>query len=218
MSDGPAKPRKHYVVFTGSVAAGATTLTTVIQEEWDVETLLEGAIESINPFFQRAQADSTRWGLASQIHFLLSSVDRHRSLRELLYATDGHPVVVEDRTPFEHNGAYVRALRTLGALPADELDLLENVAQLAEEHYFVPDLLVYREMTDAQLTQRVQNRGREGEVDDPVRLQAIKDAFEVFIDGWDRSPSVRIPADLDLVTPEGAQAAIDVIRPYWPDQ
>lgn len=202
-----------YIVATGSVGAGATTVAEIVIARWGAEDLLEGKIEENNPFFKDAQADPDRWAFASQAHFLAASAARHASLRELREkAAVG--IVIEDRTPFEHQGAYSLANHNLGSLSTREFELLAALNREIEKQYEIPSLLIYREMTDTQLVERVSSRARDGEVADYDRLRAVHAAFEEFADAWDKSPLVRVPAGWDLKEPDGEAELVAVLTPY----
>lgn len=202
-----------YVAVTGAVGAGATTLVNFIAEKWKAETLLEGQIEALNPFFQSAQRDPHRWSFASQAHFLAASARRHDDLRRILASTE-KPIVLEDRTPFEHTGVYASSAHHLGHILQDEFHVLTELSRVIEHSYIVPALLVYREMTDDQLIERVAERGRQGESTDFARLKSVHDAFQEFVSHWQRSPVVRIGHDWDLYSPEGQQQTIEVLSPH----
>lgn len=202
-----------YVVATGSVGAGATTVANIVMGRWNADELLEGQIEKLNPFFIDAQDDPARWGFASQAHFLAASAVRHENLRTRLQDTSAD-IVIEDRTPFEHHGAYSRANHELKTLSDREYALLTALNREIEKQYEVPALLIYREMTDEQLVDRVIGRGREGEAADAVRLRAFHQAFERFADEWDKSDIVRVPADWDLMTTEGREQLVDLLTPH----
>lgn len=202
-----------YVAVTGAIGAGATTLATFIELNWDSQTLLEGKIEAINPFFEDAQRDPERWAFASQAHFLAASARRHDVLRRLLAETDKQ-LVIEDRTPFEHTGVYARSARSLGYIMERELDVLTELSRVVEQEYLVPTVLVYREMTDDQLTERVAVRGRPGESAEFTRLKSVHDAFETFISNWSHSAVLRIGHDVDLYVTEGQELAKNALTPH----
>lgn len=202
-----------YVVATGSVGAGATTVANIVMSRWNADELLEGQIEKLNPFFIDAQNDPARWGFASQAHFLAASAARHQKLRSRLQDSSAD-IVIEDRTPFEHHGAYSRANHELKTLSDREYELLTALNREIEKQYEVPGLLIYREMTDEQLLERVISRAREGEAADDVRLRAFHQAFERFADEWDKSNIVRVPADWDLLTPEGRELLVGLLTPH----
>lgn len=202
-----------YIVATGSVGAGATTLAAQIADAWEAETLLEGAIEELNPFFGDAQSNPGRWVFQSQAHFLAASANRHDLLRELIAASTAQ-VVLEDRTPFEHHGAYSKSYLDQGVLSTREFELLQQIATRFERDYLVPDLLIYREMSPEQIVGRVEERSRQGESTDAPRLRAIHGAFEEFVSGWTRSPVLRVPHHVDVLSGEGREWIRHHVQPY----
>jgi deoxyadenosine/deoxycytidine kinase len=204
------------MVVTGSVAAGATTLAEILAVELAANTLLEKQIEETNPFFVRAQEDPSRWQFTSQVHFLLASTDRHARLNAMLDDGSAAAVVIEDRTPFEHTGAYVAAHAVAGTISAEEALLLAQLTHIVSERYIVPDLLVYREMTPAMVAARVQERSRAGEQSDSEWLTQLLAAFDRFVDSWDLSPVVRIPAEIDVREPGGRAEALRLVSAAWP--
>lgn len=204
-----------YVVTTGAVAAGATTLAEVIARHWKTDSLLEGKIEELNPFFSDAQTDPRRWAFASQAHFLAASGRRHDDLRILLQQS-GADIVLEDRTPFEHHGVYDQASFASGYVTERELNLLTDLAGEFEKTYETPDVLIYREMSADQLTARVVARGREGEAADFDRLRVILETFDDFAAHWTRSALIRVPAAIDLLTPDGEQQLLSLLDSVLP--
>lgn len=197
LSGGPARhPDARYVVITGSIAAGATTLSTKLIDRFGWRELLEGHVDQDNPFFVDSNDDPHRWRFHSQVHFLTASVHRHDRLREML-AEPG--VVVEDRTPFEHNGAYTAAHETLGNITPQEAAMLGAVGDVVERHYLTPDLLIFREMSRERLPEAVAERARPGEdTIDVHTLEVIWKQFNDFAERWDRSEKILVPADLDV--------------------
>lgn len=198
---------------TGAIGAGATTLAQLLIHQLKWAGYLEGPIEQDNPFLGDAYRDFSRWGFHSQTHFLLSSVRRHDALRHALAEMNSAaPVIVEDRTPFEHTGAYLASYEKLGRIPAREASLLRDLTQVLERNYLPPDLLIYREMTPGQLTARVTERGRPGEeAADFELLETVRASFDEFIAGWDRSEKIIVPAEVDVLEPTVATSWIDHI-------
>ncbi|MGY4712991.1 deoxynucleoside kinase [Mycolicibacterium sp. CBM1] len=183
---------------TGAIAAGASTLSQVLIDTLAWDALLEGNVEQDNQFFTDAYGDFARWGFHSQVHFLVNSARRHGRLSAMLASPGPHPVV-EDRTPFEHTGAYLRAYESLNRIAPREVALLRQLTAILEDRFVVPDLLVYRQMTPEQLQTRVAQRKRIGEdaADFPL-LDAIRISFDSFVHEWDRSPKIILPASVDV--------------------
>lgn len=200
--------RRPYIVVTGAVAAGASTLSQALVDALGWEAFLEGHVERDNQFFADAYQDFLRWGFHSQVHFLTSSMRRHSQLGTMLASAGSRPIV-EDRTPFEHSGAYLQAYDSLNRIPARESELLRDLTALAECNFLTPDLLIYRQMTPEQLLARVEQRGRDGEdAADFELLDAIRVSFETFVRDWDRSPKIIVPASVDVFDPVAIDSVI----------
>ncbi|MFD3041384.1 deoxynucleoside kinase [Mycolicibacterium senegalense] len=200
--------RRPYVAVTGSVAAGASTLSQALTNVLGWEAFLEGRVEQDNPFFGDAYHDFRRWGFHSQVHFLTNSMRRYNQLRTIL-ASSGTRPIVEDRTPFEHTGAYLRAYDTLSRIPARETALLRELTSVSERCFLTPDLLIYRQMTPEQLLARVAQRGRDGEDGaDFELLDAARVSFEAFVQDWDRSAKIILPASADVHHPAAISSLI----------
>lgn len=73
--------RGGYVAITGAIAAGATTLSTVLHDRLHWTRYEDERVHTSNAFFQSAYADFPRWGFHSQVHFMVASAERHVSLR-----------------------------------------------------------------------------------------------------------------------------------------
>lgn len=200
--------RSKYVVVTGSIAAGASTLCERLASALGWQTLLEGQIEQSNPFFADYYADQARWAAHNQLHFLAASSRRHATLRARLSEVPTQ-VIVEDRTPFEHSGVYLKALSRARRIPEREATLVTEISDLLEPAFLVPDLLVYRRLDDTQMQARVQERSRAGESVDLLMLTTIRDTFDEFYDAWALSPKIAVEADEDL---KDAQICQRVVR------
>lgn len=214
LASGSATPKRKYVVVTGPIAAGASTLSEqlIIRLGWHGH--LEGNVELDNAFFQDAYSDFARWGFANQVHFLLASVRRHKALRNLLI--DPEPslpsVVVEDRTPYEHTDAYLTSYETLSRISDREAALLRELTSVLERDYLVPDLLIYRRMSHDQLLNRVQQRNRPGEdAADLDLLETLRQSFDEFIGAWDRSPKLVLAPSVDVLNAETMNALVTQI-------
>lgn len=193
--------RRRYVAITGAIAAGASTLAHALVRQLGWESLMESAVEINNKFFIDAYNDFSRWGFHSQVDFLTCSAERHLRLAAELYGQEATQanVIIEDRTPFEHAGAYLLAYRRLHWMSEREAEMLERLAHVVERHYIVPDLLIYREASLIQLVARTAQRARPGEQQLSAQmLDEVRRSFSEFIDHWDRSPVLTVAAATDL--------------------
>jgi deoxyadenosine/deoxycytidine kinase len=207
--------RRRYVAITGAIAAGASTLAHMLTRQLEWEPLLEGAVEINNEFFVDAYNDFPRWGFHSQVDFLTRSAERHLQLVGKLHKSEATRanVIVEDRTPFEHTGAYLLAYRRLHWISEREAQALERLTRIIERHYVVPNLLIYREASLAQLVARTARRARPGEQQlDSQMLDEVRRSFSEFIGNWDRSPVLTIAATTDLFDERAAAGVVTAVH------
>jgi deoxyadenosine/deoxycytidine kinase len=206
---------RRYVAITGAIAAGASTLAHTLIRQLGWEPLMEGAIEVSNPFFIDVYNDFPRWGFHSQIDFLTRSTERHLQLvgkRRGSEATQAN-IIVEDRTPFEHNGAYLLTHRRLHWISEREAQALERLTRVVERHYVVPNLLIYREASLAQLVARTIRRARPGEQQlDSQMLDEVRRSFNEFIGHWDRIPVLTVAATVDLFDERTVAGVVAAVR------
>lgn len=214
ISEGGSRPGRirPYVVATGSIAAGASTISQRLIERLGWWGHLEGHVERANAFFADANSNFARWGFHSQVHFLLASVHRHDALAAALADPElDAPAVVEDRTPFEHTAVYLETYAQLGRLDERQAQLLRELTAVLDRSYLVPDLLIYRSLSDSLLQRRVVERGRAGETTDLELLTALRDNFDAFAASWGRSPKIVVPADTDVFDDDLFDSIVDEI-------
>lgn len=209
--------RRRYVSITGAIAAGASTLAHALIRQLEWEPLMEGAIEVNNSFFIDACNDFPRWGFHSQVDFLARSAERYLQLAGKLHGSEAAQanVIVEDRTPFEHTGAYLLAYRRLRWISEREAEVLERLTRVVERSYVVPDLLIYREASLAQLVARTTRRARPGEQQlSSQMLDEVRRSFSEFIDHWDRSPVLTVAATTDLFDERAVAGVVTAVRNF----
>jgi len=204
-----------YVVVTGPLGSGASTLAKLLHRRLGWMLLEEGEIDRHNAFFADALSDFRRWGFQNQVDFLTTSAERHIDLASTFSSwTKTEPlVVVEDRTPFEHTGVYLRAHAASERISLRETQLLERLTEVLERLYLAPDLLVVRQARPKQLLDRVHSRRRAGEdgIDEGF-VESVIEAYEQFVAGWTKSPILLIGDDVDVLDPHQADVTIDSIE------
>lgn len=184
------------IAVTGAIAAGATTLGKMLVAANSWTPYFEADVERANPFFALYHEEPLRYALHNQLAFLSQSAELHDEMR-----TSGVGVAVQDFTPFEHTEVYARTQAALGRLDARELALLERLTVFVERSFIVPRVLVYRRLSEAALIERVQGRGRPSEQKlDLEFLKAVRERFEEWASGWNRSPVITVDEGFDALS------------------
>jgi deoxyadenosine/deoxycytidine kinase len=184
---------KRLVIVAGNIGAGKTSLAERLSERmgW------RGAFESVadNPYLADFYKDMREWSFHLQIFFL-----GHRAMQYLEMAKRPESVIF-DRTIFEDEYIFARALHHMGNV--DERDYLSyrRVFDLITSQLPTPDLLIYLKAPVSVLMKRIRSRARSietGITDEYLSL------LETFYDDWlktfDVCPVLTIRSDdLDFV-------------------
>jgi len=143
-----ALPGKYrYIVVEGPIGAGKTTLARKLAEHLGARELLEDP--GANPFLPGFYQDPPRYGLSTQLFFLLQRVNQVRDLNQSdLFAEVTVADFMLDKDP----------LFAAMNLNADELRLYEGLYRHLQPHAPVPDVVVYLQATPATLVERVRRR------------------------------------------------------------
>jgi deoxyadenosine/deoxycytidine kinase len=191
-----------FIVVTGNIAAGKSTLVERLAAELGLPAHLE-CIED-NPFFG---APSER-SLESEAWFLADSVVTHRAIER-----DGRGGL-QERSALEHIGVFAQARHRFGWLDDEGLGLLGTLARLLTEGLAAPDLLVYMEADAATLQLRIAERARPVEqVLDPAYLAALAKLYDEFVNGWRQSAVYRLDtARVDVREQDGLAVACRAIE------
>ena len=186
-----------FIIVTGNIAAGKSTLTDRLAGELGLRAHLERVAD--NPFF----GPPSQRSLESEMWFLADSVVAHRAIER------GGQGGLQERSAYEHVPVFAQARRRLGWLGADELALLRTVADLLTGGLEPPDLLVYLQADVQDLTERIAERARPGEQQfDPAYLAALAELYDELVDGWRLSPVYRLDtASVDVRREEGLRIA-----------
>lgn len=164
-------PDHVYIAVEGPIGVGKTTLARLLAQEFSAHLILEGVEE--NPFLESFYRDQERYGLETQMFFLLSRWRQQRDIVE--QALLQHISVVCD---------YLLAKdRIFGqlTLKPDERDVHARVYALLEESLPRPDLVIYLQAEGQALVDRVAQRDRPFERAMPSDyLEAVRRAYEIF--------------------------------------
>jgi deoxyadenosine/deoxycytidine kinase len=180
-----------FLAVAGNIASGKSTFVRAIAAALEVPALLENP--DANPFF----STMPKHAFGSQLHFLLEAVELSASARFI----GG----VQERTPQEQVAIFANTKHATGALSAHELSVLEAAYAALSTSFRPPELLVYLVAPAGVLLDRVTHRARAAEDDIDLRyLQALEARYSTFVDGWTKSPVLRLDAsDLPELTRSG---------------
>jgi len=172
-------PEKYrYIVVEGPIGAGKTTLARKLAERLNARELLEDP--GANPFLPGFYQDPPRYGLSTQLFFLLQRVNQVRDLNQSdLFAAVTVADFMLDKDP----------LFAAMNLNADELRLYDGLYRHLQPHAPVPDIVVYLQASPATLAERVRRRRVEYERGVAMEyLVRLTEAYARFFHEYSSAP------------------------------
>ena len=139
-----------YFAIEGVIGVGKTTLSRMLQPEFDAELVLEVFEE--NPFLSNFYSDRARYAFQTQIFFLLSRY--HQQRKNINERLETCKAVISDYT-FEKDALFARI-----NLKGDELDMYYSVQEALAEKVTPPNLVVYLRASTDTLMRRIAQRDR----------------------------------------------------------
>lgn len=179
-----------YIVVEGPIGVGKTSLAKRLAETFNVEVLLESAIE--NPFLPAFYENRRSAALPAQLHFLFQ---RARQTAALHQTDMFRPVHIADFL-IEKDRLFAKV-----NLSDAEYDLYRQVYERLIPQCPAPDLVIYLQAKPEILLNRVLERGIDYEKNiDAGYLKNISDAYIDFFYHYDASPLLIINTEnFDLV-------------------
>jgi len=184
---------KHFVLVSGNIGAGKTSLTEKLGDRLGWETAYESVDD--NPYLADFYADMRSWAFYLQIFFL-----GHRAKQHVALARSGVSAII-DRSIYEDAEIFARAALELGTVTDRDYETYRQVFDLVVSLLPTPDLLIYLKASVPVLMSRIQVRGRdmEGGVTEEY-LSLLDKYYEEWMAGFDLCPTLTIRADdLDFV-------------------
>jgi deoxyadenosine/deoxycytidine kinase len=180
-----ARPALSHIAIEGPIGAGKTALATRLADRWGMRALLQSSAS--NPFLERYYRDTSRHGLAAQLHFALQREQLSREVAALRAA--GTPLVTNFLA--ERNDLFARL-----TLAPEELPLYEALAARLVTNAPPPDLVVYLQASPEALYARIQKRANPAEL--PITdafLRALCDSYNEFFYHYNHAPVLTVGAE-----------------------
>ena len=184
---------KRTVIVAGNIGAGKTSLAERISERMGWKCAFESV--SDNPYLADFYKDMREWAFHLQIFFL-----GHRANQYLKMSNDPQSVIF-DRTIYEDECIFARALYHMGNVEERDYLSYRRVFDLITSQLPPPDLLIYLKAPVGVLMKRIQSRARSIETGISEEYLSLLDSFyEDWLKTFDVCPVLTIRSDdLDFV-------------------
>ncbi|MBT3336979.1 MAG: deoxynucleoside kinase [Anaerolineae bacterium] len=198
---------KHLVVVAGNIGVGKTSLTERMGDRLGWRTDFESVAD--NPYLSEFYDDMRKWSFHLQVFFL-----GHRAEQYLEAAQDARSSIL-DRSIFEDNYIFARALHHLNNINERDYQSYRRLFNLVVEGLPRPDLLVYLKAPVDVLMERIERRARGMETGITSEYLSLLDSFyDEWLAHFDLCPVLTIRTDdLDYVNqPKALEIVTDRIR------
>ncbi len=200
---------KRTVIVAGNIGAGKTSLAERLSERMGWKCAFESVAD--NPYLADFYKDMRGWAFHLQIFFL-----GHRANQYLKLANDPQSVIF-DRTIYEDECIFARALYHMGNVEERDYLSYRRVFDLVTSQLPAPDLLIYLKAPVSVLMKRIQSRARSIETGITEDYLALLDSFyDDWLKTFDVCPVLTIRSDdLDFVH---KPQHLDVVVQYIQDR
>ncbi len=184
---------KRTVIVAGNIGAGKTSLAERLSERMGWKCAFESVAD--NPYLADFYNNMGEWAFHLQIFFL-----GHRATQYLRMSKEPQSVIF-DRTIYEDECIFARALYHMGNVEERDYLSYRRVFDLITSQLPPPDLLIYLKAPVAVLMKRIQSRARSIETGISAEYLSLLESFyEDWLKTFDVCPVLTIRSDdLDFV-------------------
>jgi len=154
------------ITIAGNVGLGKSTLTAIMGRSLKINTLYERPEE--NPLLEKFLGDKKTWCYDLQLHFLQMRAQQRKQ------GKSGDGSYVKDRSLPEDLLVFCNQFRADGLLTDDELDNLFTQFQTVNRQLPSSDLIILLHGSPSLAWERIQQRGREMEIEGGWQFNEIK--------------------------------------------
>ncbi|NGZ75179.1 deoxynucleoside kinase [Saccharibacillus alkalitolerans] len=183
-------PADALITVAGTVGVGKSTLTAALAERLGFKTSLEKVDH--NPYLEKFYHDFERWSFHLQIYFL---AERFKEQKAIFEAGGGF---VQDRSIYEDTGIFAKMHADQGTMSAVDFETYSSLfeAMVMTPYFPHPDVLIYLEGSLPSILGRINERGREMEIQTEVTYwEKMHVRYADWIGKFDACPVLRLNID-----------------------
>ncbi|MBP2000227.1 deoxyadenosine/deoxycytidine kinase [Paenibacillus shirakamiensis] len=183
-------PDNAIITVAGTVGVGKSTLTTALAKQLQFQTSFE-QVDS-NPYLEKFYHDFERWSFHLQIYFL---AERFKEQKKIFESGGGF---VQDRSIYEDTGIFAKMHADQGTMSKTDYHTYTSLfeAMVMTPFFPHPDVLIYIEGSLPSILSRIQERGREMEIQTDVSYwEHMHERYSVWINEFTACPVLRLNID-----------------------
>lgn len=182
----------------GMVGVGKSTMTRVIASRLSFQASYENVAK--NPYLEKFYTDFERWSFHLQIFFL---AERFKEQKRIVENGGGF---VQDRSIYEDVGIFAKMHADKGTMDAVDYETYMGLydAMVMTPYFPHPDVLIYLEGPLEAILDRIDERGRNMELQTPrAYWEEMYRRYEQWINSFTACPIVRLNiTEYDLLSKE----------------
>ncbi|MDO7907617.1 deoxynucleoside kinase [Paenibacillus sp. JX-17] len=183
-------PANALITVAGTVGVGKSTLTGALAKRLGFRTSLEQVDH--NPYLEKFYHDFERWSFHLQIYFL---AERFKEQKGICEAGGGF---VQDRSIYEDTGIFAKMHADQGTMSKTDYATYTSLfeAMVMTPYFPHPDVLIYLEGSLPSILSRIQQRGREMEIQTDVSYwEHMHERYSQWINEFSACPVLRLNID-----------------------
>ncbi|GIP26755.1 deoxyadenosine/deoxycytidine kinase [Paenibacillus sp. J23TS9] len=183
-------PDHAIITVAGTVGVGKSTLTAALAEQLGFKTSLEQVDH--NPYLEKFYHDFERWSFHLQIYFL---AERFKEQKKIFEMGGGF---VQDRSIYEDTGIFAKMHADQGTMTQTDYETYSSLfeAMVMTPYFPHPDVLIYIEGSLPSILNRINERGREMEIQTEVSYwEHMHERYSVWINEFKACPVLRLNID-----------------------
>jgi deoxyadenosine/deoxycytidine kinase len=188
-------PRDAVITVAGTVGVGKSTFTAKLAEALEFKTSFEKVDN--NPYLDKYYHDFSRWSFHLQIYFL---AERFKEQKRMFQYGGGF---IQDRSIYEDTAIFAKMNYDNGSMSLDDYETYNSLFQaMVMTPYFPhPDLVIYLEGNIEEVIGRIDERGRQMELDTPPQYwHDLHNRYQSWVDNFTTAPLLRLNInDYDLI-------------------
>lgn len=183
-------PDNAIITIAGTVGVGKSTLTGAVAQRLNFQTSLEQVDH--NPYLEKFYHDFERWSFHLQIYFL---AERFKEQKKMFELGGGF---VQDRSIYEDTGIFAKMHADQGTMSKTDYDTYTSLyeAMVMTPYFPHPDVLIYIEGSLPSILTRINERGREMEIQTDVSYwEHMHGRYSQWIGEFNACPVLRLNID-----------------------
>lgn len=196
------------IAVAGTVGVGKSTLANKLGELLEFKVMHENV--ATNPYLDKYYSDFSRWAFHLQVFFL---AERFKDQKKMFSYGGGF---IMDRSIYEDVEIFAKMNYEKGTMSQEDWDTYRNLfeAMVMSPYFEEPDLIIYIEGDIDQVVDRINERGREMEIQTDIEYwRELDNRYKSWIEEISDKRLLRLNIDqYDVNDPESMNVVVEKVK------